>query len=97
MKTKKFIKSVPHLPVKKLRLTLDYYRDKLGFSDEWTLLGTKMVAFAGMTCDFFLQKTWTLQMTLTIINIGYLLCGLLTILTKFLLSLRKDKLSLLMI
>ena len=36
MKTKKFIKSAPHLPVKNLRLTLDYYRDKLGFTDEWS-------------------------------------------------------------
>lgn len=36
MKAKKFIKSVPHLPVKNLRLTLDFYRDKLGFTDEWT-------------------------------------------------------------
>jgi len=32
---KKFLKSLPHLPVKKLRLTLDYYRDNLGFTDEW--------------------------------------------------------------
>jgi catechol 2,3-dioxygenase-like lactoylglutathione lyase family enzyme len=37
MATKKFIRSNPHLPVKNLRLTLDYYRDTLGFSDEWTL------------------------------------------------------------
>ena len=36
MKTKKFIKSGTHLPVKNLRLTLDYYRVKLGFTDEWT-------------------------------------------------------------
>ena len=36
MKTKKFIRSAPHLPVKNLRLTLDFYRDKLGFTDEWT-------------------------------------------------------------
>jgi uncharacterized glyoxalase superfamily protein PhnB len=35
MKTNKFIKSGPHLPVKNLRLTIDYYRDKLGFTDEW--------------------------------------------------------------
>ena len=35
MGTKKFIRSNPHLPVKNLRLTLDYYRDKLGFYDEW--------------------------------------------------------------
>jgi hypothetical protein len=36
MKEKKFIKSAPHLPVKNLRLTLDYYRDRLGFTNEWT-------------------------------------------------------------
>jgi Glyoxalase/Bleomycin resistance protein/Dioxygenase superfamily len=36
MATKKFIRSSPHLPVTNLRLTLDYYRDKLGFYDEWT-------------------------------------------------------------
>ncbi len=36
MKTKKFIRSGPHLPVSNLRLTLDYYRDTLGFYDEWT-------------------------------------------------------------
>lgn len=40
MKAKKFIRSGPHLPVKNLRLTLDYYRDKLGFTDEWTFGGT---------------------------------------------------------
>ena len=36
-RSKKCLKPLPHLPVKNLRLTLDYYRDKLGFSDEWTL------------------------------------------------------------
>jgi hypothetical protein len=36
IKQKKFIRSLPHIPVKNLRLTLDYYRDKLGFIDEWT-------------------------------------------------------------
>jgi hypothetical protein len=36
MTKKKFIRSNPHLPVKNLRLTLDYYHDKLGFYDEWT-------------------------------------------------------------
>ena len=36
MATKKFIRSNPHLPVKNLRRTLDYYRDKLGFYGEWT-------------------------------------------------------------
>lgn len=36
MKPQQFIKGAPHLPVKNLRLTLDYYKDKLGFTDEWT-------------------------------------------------------------
>ena len=36
MKSKKFIRSNPHLPVKNLRETLSYYRDVLGFYDEWT-------------------------------------------------------------
>ncbi|HEV8282803.1 MAG TPA: VOC family protein [Chitinophagaceae bacterium] len=36
MKTKKFIRSGPHLPVKDLRLILNYYRDTLGFYGEWT-------------------------------------------------------------
>jgi len=31
----KFIRSNPHLPVRNLQLTLDYYRDTLGFSEEW--------------------------------------------------------------
>jgi uncharacterized glyoxalase superfamily protein PhnB len=35
MKTKKFIRSNPHLPVRNLKETLDYYRDVLGFYDEW--------------------------------------------------------------
>jgi uncharacterized glyoxalase superfamily protein PhnB len=36
MKSKKFIRNNPHLPVRNLRQTLDYYRDTLGFRDEWT-------------------------------------------------------------
>jgi uncharacterized glyoxalase superfamily protein PhnB len=36
MKIKKFIRSNPHLQVRNLRETLDYYRDTLGFYDEWT-------------------------------------------------------------
>ena len=36
MATKKFIRSNAHLPVKNLRATLEYYRDTLGFYDEWT-------------------------------------------------------------
>lgn len=35
MKTPQFIRSGTHLPVKNLRQTLDYYRDVLGFYDEW--------------------------------------------------------------
>ena len=36
MKDKKFIRSGPHLPVKNLQETLDYYHNKLGFYEEWT-------------------------------------------------------------
>lgn len=36
MRAKKFIRSGLHLPVRNLRETLDYYRDVLGFYDEWT-------------------------------------------------------------
>jgi hypothetical protein len=36
MKTKKFHRSAAHLPVIDLRQTLDYYRDRLGFYEEWT-------------------------------------------------------------
>jgi hypothetical protein len=39
-KAKEFIRGNPHLPVKNLQLTLDYYRDKLGFSEEWTFGAT---------------------------------------------------------
>lgn len=35
MKTKKFHRIGPHLPVRNLKQTLDYYRDTLGFYDEW--------------------------------------------------------------
>jgi catechol 2,3-dioxygenase-like lactoylglutathione lyase family enzyme len=35
MKAKKFTRSTPHLPVKDLQLTLDFYRDTLGFYEEW--------------------------------------------------------------
>ena len=31
----KFIRCAPHLPVKNLSETLDYYRDVLGFQEEW--------------------------------------------------------------
>ena len=37
MKPQKYIKATPHLPVKNLRQTLDYYRDTLGFTDEWII------------------------------------------------------------
>lgn len=36
MQTNHFIRCTPHLPVKDLRQTLSYYRDKLGFFNEWT-------------------------------------------------------------
>ena len=36
MKSKKFIRTNPHLPVRNLRQTLEYYRDRLGFYEEWT-------------------------------------------------------------
>ena len=36
MKPTKFIRMSPHLPVTNLRQTLDYYRDHLGFYEEWT-------------------------------------------------------------
>jgi catechol 2,3-dioxygenase-like lactoylglutathione lyase family enzyme len=36
MKHKKFTRSNPHLPVKDLKQTLEFYRNKLGFSNEWT-------------------------------------------------------------
>jgi len=36
MAKKKFIRNGPHLPVKDLRQTISYYRDTLGFSEEWT-------------------------------------------------------------
>jgi hypothetical protein len=31
-----FIRNTPHLPVRNLKQTIEYYRDKLGFNDEWT-------------------------------------------------------------
>jgi uncharacterized glyoxalase superfamily protein PhnB len=35
-KEMRFIRNAPHLPVQNLRQTLNYYRDKLGFYEEWT-------------------------------------------------------------
>ncbi len=34
-----FLKILPHLPVKNLQATLDYYSDILGFREAWTLKG----------------------------------------------------------
>jgi hypothetical protein len=36
-KEMKFIRSAAHLPVTNLHQTLNYYREKLGFYEEWTL------------------------------------------------------------
>ena len=36
MNAKRFNRSSPQLPVRNLRETLEYYRDTLGFTDEWT-------------------------------------------------------------
>jgi uncharacterized glyoxalase superfamily protein PhnB len=41
MKPKKFIRTNPHLPVRNLQQTLDYYRDNLGFYEEWTWTNDK--------------------------------------------------------
>jgi uncharacterized glyoxalase superfamily protein PhnB len=35
MQEKKFWKIVPHLPVSNLRETINFYKDSLGFSEEW--------------------------------------------------------------
>lgn len=35
MQPKKFLRSGTHLPVKNLQATLNYYRDTLGFTEEW--------------------------------------------------------------
>jgi hypothetical protein len=36
VETKKFIRSAPHLPVKNLQQTFEFYK-KIGFSEEWIL------------------------------------------------------------
>jgi len=36
MKPKKLIRCNPQLPVKNLQQTLDFYRDSLGFYEDWT-------------------------------------------------------------
>ncbi|HLY69293.1 MAG TPA: VOC family protein [Puia sp.] len=41
MRSKKFKHCNPHLPVRNLRETLDYYHDTLGFYDEWTWANEK--------------------------------------------------------
>ena len=52
MKRKKFVRSGPHLPVRNLRETLDYYRDKLGFYEEWTWTNDEgMVVDGGIRRD----------------------------------------------
>jgi len=46
------VRSCPHLPVRTLRETLDYYRDKLGLYEEWTLTNDKgMVVDGGIRRD----------------------------------------------
>jgi len=40
VKPRKFLKPLPHLPVENLQSTLDYYRNKLGFTDEWMFNNT---------------------------------------------------------
>lgn len=35
MKDKRFIRCGSHFPVKNIRATIEYYRDTLGFHDEW--------------------------------------------------------------
>lgn len=55
MKDKKFIRSGPHLPVYNLHETLNYYRDRLGFYDEWTW-ADKDGVYAAMKCVCSLQK-----------------------------------------
>lgn len=37
MKQKKFYKVTPFIPVRNLRQTLDYYKNKLGFDNEWIM------------------------------------------------------------
>jgi uncharacterized glyoxalase superfamily protein PhnB len=52
MKTSKFIRVNPHLPVRDLRQTLDYYRHKLGFYEEWTWTDDKgMITDGGIRRD----------------------------------------------
>jgi hypothetical protein len=52
MKPQKFIRANVHLPVRSLQSTLDYYRDTLGFYDEWTLVnGQGQLADGGIRRD----------------------------------------------
>ncbi len=45
MAAKKFIRNTPPLPVKDLRQTINYYRDTLGFTDEWVFGDLREFAF----------------------------------------------------
>jgi hypothetical protein len=40
MKPGRFIRSAPHLPVKNLQASIDYYLNTLGFTDHW-IFGSK--------------------------------------------------------
>ncbi|HWJ91975.1 MAG TPA: VOC family protein [Flavisolibacter sp.] len=39
MMTKRFLRSAPHLPVKNLQATFDYYMNTLGFTAHWAFGG----------------------------------------------------------
>jgi hypothetical protein len=66
MKSKKFIRSNPQLPVRNLRETLDYYRDTLDSmmnGSAPTITVKKPMAASGvMTCVYFLPKIHISQM-----------------------------------
>jgi len=49
MKQKRFYHAVPFMPVRDLRETIDFYKDKLGFYNEWFWKDTD----AGMQRDHF--------------------------------------------
>jgi hypothetical protein len=72
MRSKKFIRMNPHLPVKNLQQTLDYYRDNLGFYEEWTWTNDEGKVIdgvsGGMICDFFLPRTLSSSMSLMVIK-----------------------------
>lgn len=89
MKTKKFIRSGPHLPVNNSRATLEYYRDVLGFMMNG-LKAIKMVVYAGKNYSYFLLKTQISLGLLIMKNIDCLYCGLCIILTRFLQNSKKE-------